>query len=124
MIAVSRRAPAEFRSKPTRDYISYSALSTYQQCPLRYYFRYVEGLAEETVSASLAFGSAIHSAVELHFHELLVSGTAPSLDTSVEAYEASWQALPEVDWLNLARRRPGPASFSLASGRPEIDFTW
>jgi hypothetical protein len=28
-----------------RDYLSYSAVSTYQRCPLRYYFSYVEGLA-------------------------------------------------------------------------------
>lgn len=74
-----------------RDYVSYSALSTYQQCPLRYYFRYVAGLPEATVSASLAFGSAIHAAVEMHFQELLVGETPPSLDALVDAYQKAWQ---------------------------------
>ncbi|MFO0871284.1 MAG: PD-(D/E)XK nuclease family protein [Pirellulales bacterium] len=39
-----------------RDYVSWSAISTYQQCPLRYYFRYIEGLEETFTSASLALG--------------------------------------------------------------------
>ena len=25
----------------SRDYISFSAISTYRQCPLKYYFKYV-----------------------------------------------------------------------------------
>ena len=50
-----------------RDYISYSAISTYQLCPLRYYFHYIVGLPERTVSASLVFGSAIHRAGRTSF---------------------------------------------------------
>jgi RecB family exonuclease len=74
-----------------RGYVSYSALATYQQCPLRYYFRYVEGLPEETVSASLVFGGAIHAAVEHHFRELLAGSPPPPLDDLLGAYEAAWQ---------------------------------
>ncbi len=44
-----------------RDYISWSAISTYQQCPLRFYFRYIKGLDEHFLSASFAFGGAVHS---------------------------------------------------------------
>ncbi len=38
-------------SEPTtvRPCLSWSAVSTYQSCSLRYMFRYVEGLPEETV---------------------------------------------------------------------------
>ena len=50
-----------------RDYVSHSAISTYQQCPLRYYFRYVANLPEELTSSALVFGSGIHRAAELHF---------------------------------------------------------
>lgn len=31
---------------PTRTLISHSSISTYQSCPLKYYFKYVLGLAE------------------------------------------------------------------------------
>ena len=46
-----------------RDYISWSALSTFRQCTLKYRFRYIDGLPEESVSSALVFGSGIHSAV-------------------------------------------------------------
>ena len=35
-----------------RDYISWSALSTFRTCPLKYKFRYVAGLPEQSVSAA------------------------------------------------------------------------
>jgi CRISPR/Cas system-associated exonuclease Cas4 (RecB family) len=74
-----------------RNYISYSALSLYQQCPLRYYFRYVVGLPERSVSASLVFGSAIHRAVEHHFNELMAGNEPPNLDALLAEYDRAWQ---------------------------------
>jgi len=47
-----------------RDYVSWSALSTFRTCPLKYKFRYLDGLPEESVSAALVFGTGIHAAVE------------------------------------------------------------
>lgn len=74
-----------------RDYLSYSAVTTYQSCPLRYYFRYVAGLPERTVSASLVFGGAIHRAVELHFNELMAGNEPPSLESLIGEYDRHWQ---------------------------------
>ena len=73
-----------------RRYLSHSAVSTYQSCPLKYYFRYVAGLPEETVSAALVFGGAIHQATEAHFRALLQGEPAPSLDELIEAYRQPW----------------------------------
>ncbi len=73
-----RSAPVGARS---RDYTSFSELSTYRGCPLRHHFRYVLGLPEPTVSASLVFGRAIHQAVEHHFNELLAGNEPPTLDS-------------------------------------------
>ena len=36
-----------------RDYISWSAISTFRSCPLKYFFRYVAGLPEESVYSAL-----------------------------------------------------------------------
>jgi len=74
-----------------RDYISFSAIRTYQTCPLRYYFRYVAGLSEESVAAALVFGSAIHRAIEHHFLALMAGQNAPSMAALMAAYEAGWQ---------------------------------
>jgi putative RecB family exonuclease len=82
------RAPP---APPTeRDYVSYSALSAYRRCPLSYYFRYKLGLPEETVSASLVFGTAIHLGLQRHFQELLAGNDPPSVDELLAEYEVGW----------------------------------
>ena len=74
-----------------RDYISYSAITSYQSCPLRYYFRYIAGLPERAVGASLVFGSAIHRSVEHHFNELLVGNEPPTMEALLGEYDRHWQ---------------------------------
>jgi len=73
-----------------RDYISWSALSTFRTCPLKYRFRYVDGLPEESVSSALVFGSGIHSAVEQHYQALLAGDPKPDLDAPLFAYRSAW----------------------------------
>lgn len=73
-----------------RDYLSYSAISTFQMCPLKFRFRYVDGLAEESVSAGLVFGSAIHAVLEFHFRELQAGQQPPDLDTLLGVYHDHW----------------------------------
>ena len=75
-----------------RDYLSYSAISTFQRCPLRYRFAYVAGLTPEFVSSSLVFGGAIHSAIELHCRRAFEGVAPPSIDELVAAYERYWSA--------------------------------
>lgn len=81
--------PPQARDRP-RDYLSYSAISTYASCPLRYYFRYIANLPERTISSSLVFGSAIHRSVEHHFNELMAGNEAPSTETLLGEYDAAW----------------------------------
>jgi len=73
-----------------RDYISWSALSTFRQCPLRYFFRYVAGLTEEGVSSALVFGSGIHAAVEGVYRAALAGEAKPTLEQSMFAYRSVW----------------------------------
>ena len=75
-----------------RDYISYSAISTFRSCPLKYRFRYIDGLPSETVSSSLVFGSAIHSAIEEYFLAQLAGESPLSREKMLAAYHSSWQA--------------------------------
>jgi putative RecB family exonuclease len=85
--------PASIRAPPApkhRDYLSYSAISTYAKCPLRYFFKYVAGLPDELVSASLVFGGAIHRAIEHHFRELLAGNPPVTLSDLMAAYQTEW----------------------------------
>ena len=51
-------------SPATLDHISYSSVKTYQTCPRKFAFKYIEQVPEEFKPSSLAFGSAFHTAVE------------------------------------------------------------
>jgi putative RecB family exonuclease len=73
-----------------RDYISWSALSTFRTCPLKYKFRYIDGLPEESVSSALVFGTGIHTAVEQHFQAVLSGDPKPDLDALLFAYRSAW----------------------------------
>ncbi len=104
--ATRRPPPRPFRARTPngialrltgRDYISYSAISTYQRCPLRYFFNYIAGLAPEFKSSSLIFGGAIHRALEYHCRRVLEGTAPPSIDELVLVYERAWRdgaALP------------------------------
>jgi len=73
-----------------RDYISWSAISTFRTCPLKYRFRYIDGLPEESVSSALVFGSGVHSAVEQFFQAQLSGDPKPDLDALLFAYRSAW----------------------------------
>jgi putative RecB family exonuclease len=73
-----------------RDYVSWSALSTFRTCPLKYRFRYVDGIPEESVSSALVFGTGIHTAVEQHFQAILSGGPKPDLEALLFAYRSAW----------------------------------
>jgi len=96
MIVRAEHSPNKAASLLTgRDYLSYSAVTTYQQCPLRYYFRYVAALPEDAVSASLAFGSGVHAAVELWFNQRMAGNLPLSHDELLDAFWDCWQAKGE-----------------------------
>jgi putative RecB family exonuclease len=73
-----------------RDYVSWSALSTFRTCPLKYRFRYIDGLPEEAVSSALVFGTGIHTAVEQHYQAILSGDGQPEIDRLMFAYRSAW----------------------------------
>ena len=73
-----------------RSYLSWSAISTYLKCPLRYQFHYCDQLPEEFVSSNLIFGSAIHSALEMFFRELLSGQRSLGIDDLLATYHEAW----------------------------------
>ncbi len=99
MIGLTNQAIAETNAKPVgiagRDYISFSQLSTFRQCPLKYRFRYLDRLEPEFVSSSLLVGSSIHRAIEHHHRRQLESGKPATLDEMLEAFWDEWRCRVE-----------------------------
>lgn len=93
--SVPQTVPASNLVSPvTRDHISHSSLQMYRQCPLKFYFKYVAALPVATIPSTYVFGTAVHSALEFHFNELLAGGTAPNLDTLLGAFQEGWEEHP------------------------------
>jgi putative RecB family exonuclease len=78
------------KSLTGRDYVSWSAISTFRTCPLKYKFRYVDGLPEESVSSALVFGTGIHTAIEQHFQAILSGEEQPDVERLMFAYRSAW----------------------------------
>ena len=78
------------RALTGRDYISWSAISTFRSCPLKCWFRYVAGLPEESVSSALVFGTGIHAAIEDFYRAELAGEAKPDVDQLMFAYRSAW----------------------------------
>ncbi len=105
MTSVLQSSPPSSRSPATpRDYISYSAISTYQQCPLKYYFKYIENLPEESVSSSLVLGGAIHAAAEFHYNQLMIGNPSPNHDTLLAVFWDEWRDRAEEAEIRFGKK--------------------
>lgn len=72
-----------------RGYISVSQIDTYRMCPLRYKYRYIDGLIRPP-NVNLAEGKAVHHGVATGHLELLKSGKLP-VDVLLDAHSDSWK---------------------------------
>jgi putative RecB family exonuclease len=73
-----------------RPHWSYSAISQYLACPLRYYFQRVIGLPAATVSSGLVLGSAVHHALA-EYHRDLQASQSPNKDRLHDAVREGWE---------------------------------
>jgi len=71
-------ALAEMRAEA---HVSSSSLSTWLQCPQKWRYRYQLDVTPAFRSGALAFGSAVHSSLAVHFNALKEDSPPPSLDT-------------------------------------------
>lgn len=73
------------------DHISVSQINKYLMCPLKYRFEYVDGFPKPFKPADMAFGSAIHAAVEW-WHKNRTNGARPEWQDVALIFEADLQA--------------------------------
>lgn len=81
---------ADSSTPPVPLYLSYSRISTYENCPLAYRFWYelkIPGKAKSYFS----FGSSVHETL-YQFLEDVRAGKEPSLDDLKKAYHENWQS--------------------------------
>ena len=83
-------ASADAERLTGRSYLSWSAVSTYLKCPLKYQYHYLDQLPEEFISSNLIFGSAIHNCLEAFFREHLSARRSLGIDALMAVYHETW----------------------------------
>lgn len=76
------------------NHFSYSQLSTYLACPLRYRFQYVEMIPPAFTTSALAFGQCFHEAAAA-FHEQWLVGEDLTPDQMTDVFRQSWRSRAE-----------------------------
>lgn len=71
------------------DHLSYSSISCYLQCPLKWKLHYVDRLEPEFISSSLVFGQAIHQSVAA-FLESTMTGGLLTADHMTDIARNAW----------------------------------
>jgi putative RecB family exonuclease len=107
------RSPLSAADAPLPERESYSSLTTYEYCPRRYAFRYVEHLPGEVAPGQFAFGSAIHKAFEVFVRERIRARAEGSPEPDLEVLRRACddvldRAGLEPDELARMRAAAGP----------------
>ena len=85
-------SPGEIAKAITgRDYLSYSQVSLFQACTLKWYFTYVAKVEPEMIAAALLMGSSVHAAIQHHLECQLAAETQPSLDQLMVVFHQNWK---------------------------------
>lgn len=73
------------------DVFSASQINTYLMCPRKYRYQYIDKRTPELRSAAMAFGSAVHTAIEWWGRERL-GGQTPQEEDALRIFRADWNA--------------------------------
>jgi len=74
-----------------RNQFSFSRVKTFNQCPLRYRYRYLKGLKEVFRSIESFMGNVVHDVLEWLYAER-ENGSSPSLEAALESLADRWTA--------------------------------
>ncbi|HON57635.1 MAG TPA: PD-(D/E)XK nuclease family protein [bacterium] len=71
--------------------ISYSGLTCYINCPLKYKFKYIDKIVPDKVSANIACGKSIHSALSFYYTQIR-NKTKPKPEQVVDVFHQYYES--------------------------------
>ena len=74
-----------------RPYVSYSEISAYQSCPLKWHLRYVDMAESESLSAAMLLGTCVHAAIQQHLEAFMALDTPPTMDQLMATCRETWK---------------------------------
>jgi len=120
--------------------LSPSRITTFENCPKSYFYKYIEGWAHEVTPAALPFGNAIHAAFEVHLKGMIHGQDSSPVqafqevfdakvknaqvefkeDLSMEDMEAAGKAIAQA--IPAAWEKTGLSPLATSNGAPIVEY--
>ncbi len=105
------RRPVERTAKDLLATVySHSRLSSYENCPRQFHYRYIEKRPVETESIEAFVGKRVHEVLE-RLHQFVDRGQVPSLGKVVARFRADWERHFDASRVLTVRAENPPASY-------------
>lgn len=85
-----------------QEIFSHSSLSSYENCPRKYAFRYIEKVQAETEGIEAFVGKRVHEILE-RLYQFVRKGTVPPLTQVLKRYEANFDAGYNPEKIRIVR---------------------
>ena len=102
-----------------KPHLSYSQISTYCMCPLKYRFHYIDRIEPPFTAAPLAFGSAIHEGVGA-FHQSCLEGDPLTPSQMHDVYRQAWKSQYEERQIRFSNGDSEESLTAKAKGMLEV----
>ena len=97
------------RESPLADY-SHSRLSTFEDCPRKFRYRYVDQIKVDTEGVEAFMGKRVHEILERLYHHVARFGRPPSLSQVLERFRQDW-ARAWHDGVTIVRTENAPGYY-------------
>ena len=105
---IRRKARSVRRIVPT--VYSHSRLSSFENCPRQFYYRYVEKVPVETESIEAFVGKRVHEVIE-RLNRFVERGLVPSLGKVLARFQALWDEHFAPERVRIVRAENPPESY-------------
>lgn len=89
-VAVLPHPPVTTATPTGTEYLSWSRIKTFRDCPKMFHYRYIAKVPAERVPAALPFGGAFHRAIELIAEARLAGQSIPTVESLLAEYDRAW----------------------------------
>jgi putative RecB family exonuclease len=113
--------PGQLENKSVPSY-SHSKLASYQQCPQKYKFRYIDEIFPPIRSIELHLGDSVHRALEKLYADAM-RGKIASVDELLKSFQEKWDEgfSPE---LRIVRARTTAQTYLELGRKMLMDYHW
>ena len=92
------------------EIFSHSRLSSFEDCPRKFHYRYVQKLPAETESIEAFAGKRVHDVLE-RLYQFTTRGAVPSLGRVIERFRALWEESYDPARIRIVREGAEPEQY-------------